>query len=274
MKQNKLIFTGHFDIGEKLTDSSRGLVQIASKFQEKKIVLIGDIGVEDKLYAFIRKGLEGIILTYHLRHHCAETACVLAQLPKTEKEIIETIDLNQYEEMVQNLRTKFPEILDGIKRNDEQSLIQLKQIGNDFLINGLIKDRLKLYGLKEDETILVKEKTLRNRVGRRVKQNDGKSWTSLPAFVHDERGIKIHEEIILNSNQKPVCRGIMFAFNELVSERGFTEIDYFIEERHRSLITKGWELFDACRKDLGHLNSSLNRANFFTETSLKEITAK
>ncbi len=272
--EKKIIFTGHFDIGERLTHSSHGLVERATKFPDKKVVLIGDIGVEDKLYAYIRKGLEGVVLTYHLRHHCAETACVLDQLPKTESEIIKTIDLDQYEAMVEIMQNKFPEILEGIKKNDVQSLIQLKQVSKDFLIKQLIKDRIQLYGLNESETLLIREKNLRNRVGRRIKENAAKSWTSLSGFVRDEIGIKLYNEVVLNSNQKPVCRGIMFAFNELISELGYTTIDYFIEERHRSLITKGWELFDVCKKDLPHLKSSLNHAFFFTEARVQKITAK
>lgn len=265
MTNSKIIFTGHFDIGEKLNDSARTLVQRAAHLPDKKIILIGDIGVEDKLNAFVRKGLEGIVLTYHLRHHCAETECVLAQLPKTEKEIIETIDLNQYEQMVDIMKNKYPDILSGLKKNEPTALSEFKKIRNDFLVNQLIQDRVQLYGLNAEETILVKEKSLRNRVGRRVKKGSGKSWSQFSGFVKDENGVKLNDEIIVNANQKPVCRGIIFALHELVAEKGFTEIDYFIEERHRSLIEKGWQLFDLCNQQKGNSKSGLTQVNFITD---------
>jgi hypothetical protein len=264
MSGQKIIITGHFDIGETYSSTAQLLVENAKRSAGKKLVLVGDIGVEDKLFAYIRKGVDGVVLTYHIRHHCAQTECVLAQLPKTEAGIRAVIDVDQYTEMTTLLQREFPAVYHAIEKNENEALVKLKAVGTGMLTAKLVQQRLKQYGLNEDEVWLVREKALRNRAGRKIKT----AWKALASFNPAADGIRLGNEYVTNATQKPVCRGIIFALNELIAEKGFTTIDYFIEDRHLLFMQKGWNLFDRCRAGLGEYGKTPQSVSFITEKDL------
>ena len=190
-KSLPITFVGHFDIGERLGNELSKLVLEAHNIPGKKIVLVGDIGVYDKLYAFIRKGLAGIIFHYHYRQYCAETECLLSQLPENEQAILETFDENHYTYMASSLQKTHPEIYSKIKNQKGTDSSILQNCDLDELIQTIIEQRLKKYNFNAEEVILVSERYLRNLVGRRIKPEGNKSWTQLSGFVKNNEGLRL-----------------------------------------------------------------------------------
>ena len=252
-----ITFVGHFDIGERLGDDLQRLVLAAQNIPGKKVILVGDIGVYDKLYAFIRKGLAGVVLHYHYRQYCAETECLLAQLPKSEADILDIFDQEQYDFMASYIQKSYPEVYFSIKNKIEKDARVLQNCDLNKLIESIVEQRLKRYNFVPEEVIIVSERYLRNMVGRRIKPQGEKSWTKLHAFTKNNLGIKIGDELIASGNNNPLCRGIMFAFNEYISEQGYTSVNYLLEDRQQGFVKKGWDLFDMYRNELNHLKSTV-----------------
>lgn len=263
-KSLPITFVGHFDIGERLGSELSRLVLEAHNIPGKKIVLVGDIGVYDKLYAFIRKGLAGVVFHYHYRQYCAETECLLAQLPKSEADILNVFDEEQYDFMASYIQKSHPEIYFSIKNHKEKDARVLQNCDLNKLIESIIEQRLKQYNFVSEDIIVVSERYLRNLVGRRIKPDGKKSWTKLQGFTKNSLGVKIGDELITSGNNNPLCRGIMFAFNEYISDLGYTNVNYLLEDRQQGFVKKGWELFQLHRKELNHLKSTVNEIQITT----------
>lgn len=265
---SSVTFVGHFDIGERLSDELMQLIEEARTIPGKKIVLVGDIGVYDKLYAFIRKGIDGVIFHYHYRQYCAETECLLSQLPENEQAILETFDENHYTYMASSLQKTHPEIYSTIKNQKGTDSSILQNCDLDELIQTIIEQRLKKYNFNAEEVILVSERYLRNLVGRRIKPEGNKSWTQLSGFVKNNEGLRLGNELITSGNKNPLCRGIMFAFNEYLSDQQYTNVHYYLEQRQQGFVKKGWALFNLYKNELNHLKSTVNEIQITTVKDL------
>ena len=265
---SSVTFVGHFDIGENLSDELMQLVVKARTEPGKKLILIGDIGVYDKLYAFIRKGIDGVIFHYHYRQYCAETECLLSQLPVNEQAILETFDEDQYNYMASYLQKTHPEIYSRIKNQKETDPFTLQNCDLDELIQSIIELRLKKYNFNAEEVTVVSERYLRNLVGRRIKPEGKKSWTKLSGFVKNNEGVRLGNELISSGNNNPLCRGIMFALNEYLSDQEYTGVHYYLEQRQQGFVKKGWDLFDLYKNELNHLKSTVNQIQITTVNDL------
>jgi hypothetical protein len=265
---SSVTFVGHFDIGESLGGELIRLVEEARSVPGKKIILVGDIGVYDKLYAFIRKGIDGIIFHYHYRQYCAETECLLSQLPANEQAILATFDEDQYNYMASFIQKRHPEVYSRIKSQKEKTPSILQNCDLDELIQSIIELRLRKYNFNDEDVVLISERYLRNLVGRRIKPEGKKSWTQLNAYVKNNDGVWLGNELITSGNNNPLCRGIMFAFNEYLSDQGYTDVHYYLEERQQIFVKKGWDLFNRYKNELNHLNSKVNKIQITTAQNL------
>lgn len=265
---SSVTFVGHFDIGESLGGELIRLVEEARCIPGKKIILVGDIGVYDKLYAFIRKGIDGVILHYHYRQYCAESECLLSQLPANEQAIRATFDGDQYNYMAAFIQKRYPEVYSGIKSQKEKKASILQNCNLNELIQSIIDLRLRKYNFNDEDVVLVSERYLRNLVGRRIKPEGKKSWTQLSGFVKNNEGLRLGNEWITSGNKNPLCRGIMFAFNEYLSDQQYTNVHYYLEQRQQGFVKKGWALFNLYKNELNHLKSTVNEIQITTVKDL------
>lgn len=257
-KENRLIFTGHFDVGEKCTDKVLSIVNEAKFLDGQIVVLVGDIAITQKVITYIQHGLDGLIMLYHIREFMCESACILEQLPENESEILSRIDVDVYEFISSHLQQYHNKLYNHIlKRNYCKK--SLDSILNREVVPELIQSRVLQYGLAYNNTLIFTEKYLRNIVMRRVsaKRKAIKKWNEMKSFNKDSYGCYIDNELIVNGNGSPLCRGIVFAFYESIWNLKFEIIDHYIEKRHKSSISKGLNLFLNNYHHLNYLNTGI-----------------
>ncbi len=261
-KENRLIFTGHFDIGEKCTDKVLSIVNEAKSLDGKMVVLVGDIAITQKVITYIQRGLDGLIMLYHIREFMCESACILEQLPENESEILSRIDLSTYEYISKYLQNNHKDLYNHIVRKNYCKKT-LDNILNKEVVPELIKARILQYGLESENTLIFTEKNLRNIVMRRVNfKRKGKiNWAEIKSLFKDVYGYYIDNDLIVNGNGNPLCRGIVFALYESVWNLEFQIIDHYIEKRHERSISKGLNLFLNNYHHLTYLNTAIKETN-------------
>ena len=276
MMHKTLIFTGHFDVGERLTESTQYIVDEAKSMNGDIVVLVGDIGVADKIIAYIKDGVNGVVDIYKKRLFSCQSACVLEQLPKHNVENI--IDEEFFVESTGFLKEKFPVLFHKIEANSNYNIAEFNRILNKYIIKQAIDKRIKEYDFTNRKVYVYTEKSLRNLVTKRtkIKTNATRTWTTLKSFVAGSNGVYIDGEQIVNKNNNPVCRGIMFAFYEKIFQLNYDSIIHLIEKRHYRSIKKGFDLFQKNYKDLRYLNIKTNISVIFKtyEQSLKQEQMK
>jgi len=251
-RKGTIIFTGHFDIGETFSPEMKTSIERGKLIGGKPLILVGDIAVANKLITYIRRGLDGLILLYRIREFNCSSECVLFQLPKTEEEIRDRIDIEVFEFMSGVIKKDYPELFQQILSNTFLKK-ELNRILNDKILPILIEKRITEYGYSKEEIIVVREKFLRNVVTRRVNEKKIKNWTHLSKYYKNESGINLGREKIVSESGNPLCRGIMFAFYEEIWNLGYLNLYHIIESRHQQSIQKGIDLFLAHYKELGYL---------------------
>lgn len=251
-RKGTIIFTGHFDIGETFSPEMKTLIERGKSLEGKPLILVGDIAVANKLVTYIRRGLEGLILLYHIREFNCSSECVLFQLPQTEEEIKNRIDIEVFKFMSNIIKKEHPKLYRQILDNTF-SRKELNRILNNKIVPILINERITEYGYSKEEVIVVREKSLRNIVTRRMNGKKVKNWTHLSEYYRSENGIYLGKEKIVSELGNPLCRGIMFAFYEEIWDKGYLNLYHVVEKRHQQSIQKGIDLFFAHYKKLEYL---------------------
>ncbi len=105
-------------------------------------------------------------------------------------------------------------------------------------------------------------------VGRRTRNNKIKTWKSVDSYYSDENGSFIQNEMIVNGNQHPICRGIMLAFFETIANKGYEKIIFLIEQKHYNFISKGFNLFKQIQNNIPYLTNTIKSVEFITNNDI------
>jgi len=272
MENSKLIFTGHFDVGEKPNDNILTLVEEAKNIEGDIVVLAGDIGVEERLVAYITKGIRGIVDIYNKREFSCKSSCILEQLPKNNQ-IENIIDIEFFEKTADYVKKDSPGLYKSIL-NGTFNEAKLIKILNEKIIPEEIEKRLSIYNFENRNLWLVKEKNLRNIVTKRTKKKTQpkKTWRVISDFHENYKGTFINGEMIKNEKDIPLCRGIMFAFYEKVLEKGYNSIVHLVENRHYRSIKKGLDLFLEYYQELPYIKGLLEGKFIKMNNTMKKLS--
>ena len=254
LRKGTIIFTGHFEIGEKYSAEMKEMITFGKTIEGKPLILVGDIDITNKLVTYIRRGLNGLILLYRIRESNCSSECVLDQLPKTDEEIINRIDISIFDFMSEYVKERYSQLYKQIA-NHSFTKKDLDEILNNEIVPIIIKKRITEYGYDKENVIIMRCKYLRNIVKRRVSENKLKNWTHHSKFSKGDSGIYLEKEQIVSEIGNPLCRGIMFAFYEEIWNLGNLNLFHVVEKRHQRSIQKGIDLFLNNYKELIYLSS-------------------
>ncbi|MFH1440100.1 MAG: pyridoxal-phosphate dependent enzyme [Candidatus Woesearchaeota archaeon] len=279
-----IIFSGHFDLGEKIyqmqmftVDNAKSHLETLKKENETVdlAVLVGDIGFEDKVFAYIREGIEGVKKIYKNRINECDSQCVLEQLVDKEDRLDEIIDIKIYEKSEGFLKEKAPEIVDKIKKNQElnqDEKAMFNKIMKEYIIPSAIYFGIFELGLRESGSNLFRlqrdgqvfefnkfpklyfEKEMRNQVKRRCEgKRKGKKWSELSGFRKEGEEVRINGQQVVNDKGIPICRGIMLALYETLTAEGYGKIcQHYKYDNQRSLVSAE-QLFESTKDELPHV---------------------
>jgi len=262
-----IIFTGHINLGEKITPKIINIVNKAKNENNKLLILIGDIDFENKLIDYIQNGKEGTIQNYLKRLECNETGCVLSQLPKNKKDINANIDFNCYEEIERYIFNKYNTLLNEIKNVDfridknKKVYSMFKKIIDLEIKPILIRKITDNYNV--NNPIIIFEKKIRNKVRHKLSLSRNKNWGQI--IFKKNKEIFIDNNKIMNDKGNILCRGIIFGLYEYIAENQYTEVKHFIEEKHFISIYKGWELYAKFQSKIKHLNNNIEKVEFIID---------
>lgn len=258
---NKILFAGHFDIGEVFSDESKILIKEARKNHVDYAVLIGDIGMEYKFIDFLTGGFEKLVEYYLTRYECSGSNCIRTQLTSSKAEINNIICKKTYHDLENAFKSEHPVLLKLIKHSgtiEKEVIEKIKAFLKTQMDTVIIPNRLREYDLK-GKVLVFKERNLRNKVSQRLKKSRQKNWNYF-----------MHPKLVLNENNNPVCRGILFAFFEKINELGYQKIDFSIEQKHFKAISTAWFFFESYQSKIHYLNTTLSAGKFITPINLKQ----
>lgn len=118
---NTIIFTGHFDIGETISEELRSLVEDSKKIEGIPLILVGDVGISEKVVKYILEGIKGLISSYYERMINCSSDCISQPLPKNDIEIENRI-----------CKKTFDLIEEKINSYNEKLCIQIKNIKSEL----------------------------------------------------------------------------------------------------------------------------------------------
>ncbi len=260
-----IVFTGHINLGEKITSEVMNTINKAKNENNKTLILIGDIDFENKVLNYLKKGNLEIINNYLDRLDCNNSGCVASQLPKNERDIKKIIDFDTFEFIKEHFYNNHYILYNKIKKLDDL-LIKKNNVYSDFkkvidlevkpiIINKIIG----VYNLKFP--LIVYEKKLRNKVRQKLNKSRSKNWMTIVNKKENE--FFINDQKIMNSKGNILCRGIIFCMYEFIAEKNYKVVKHFIEEKHYLPLYKGWILFNESQKNIKHLKNKINSVEFF-----------
>jgi hypothetical protein len=228
-----IVFVTPCELGQNLNEIQIESLKKALKLAGDKALLYNDIGLDNKVKAYLKNGLEGIKDTYRERKTNCRSECTLVQLPN-EKELKNLIDEEQF---------KIIKKLIGNKKENIKEIIFEK--GVPLILEHIIK-KYNMNNIKH----IFSERDLRNIVAIRTKNHNltvtekNLSWKQLSNLKEINKQKFLGNMEIVSTSGIPVCRGIMFALYEQVAMLGYIKIIQFIEKKHFSALTKAQVLFE------------------------------
>jgi hypothetical protein len=257
MKNNlekEIVFAGHFELFEKITAKHKKTVEDAKKIKGDLAILIGDIGVSEKLEAFIESGTDGLKYIYQRRIDCAKSLCTISQLPKP-KSILKIVDIEQYK-IAEKVLKKYPDIMTYIEnKKDSSNDKKYSKVYNKYLevlkeeiIPILVNKNLMDLGMKE-ETKIYSERKMRNKVSKKMKSKEKGQWAKILFNTKDPIIYKLFSRVEINHGN-PSCRGILLALYQTIAEEGYIKIHQYYLEKHALSLIKAGFLYGLIRKKL------------------------
>ncbi|MEK7540513.1 MAG: hypothetical protein AAB558_04675 [Patescibacteria group bacterium] len=240
--KKSIVFCGMFDIGEVLQPTQMATVEMAKKTPGALAIMVGDIGLAEKLGNYIRLGYEGVAAIYQRRLQCAVSGCVSSQLPQLH-EIKDLVDESAFVRMQDMLRQTDAELGKVLKHTpvdltDEEYMkvhAKFTLILREKIIPAMVAERLAAYGL-DTNTLIFSERKLRNKVQfrtRKEKKYQPESWLHLFDVAEKENGLLyLLLTEVENSKGTPACRGIMLALFEEVADLGYSHMYQFYLKKH------------------------------------------
>lgn len=215
----KIIFAGHFTVGEKINESQIKSIAAAKKLNGDLAVLVNDIDFKRKLQFFEIGGKDMVMRHYGSRKKCGTTA-PLCDLPEYN-ELPNLIDWDFYEMALAKIK---------------KSKLKISEVVREEIIPQAIKQRLAEY--KIDAKIFT-ERELRNVASTRVanaRRNGPKSWIPLLKKTDTLK------DVTATVSKIPVCGAIMLALYEKLSEAGYVSLVQLYAEEDKKAIENGARL--------------------------------
>lgn len=218
----KIIFAGHFAIGEKINEDQLKSIDAAKNINGDLAILVNDIDFKRKLQFFDIGGKEMVIKHYGSRKKCGATA-PLCELPEYNK-LPNMIDWDFYKMALTKIK---------------KSKLTIDEVLRKEIIPIAIEQRLKEYKIEKATTKIFTERELRNIASSRLdssRKTGEKSWIPLLEKVN------IIEDITANISKIPVCGSIMLALYEKLSESGYVSLIHIEPEENKKAIENGIKL--------------------------------
>lgn len=248
-----IIFSGQFNLGERVTELQKRTVKDALRMRGDLAILVDDIGFAQKVEAYIHSGIAGVVASYEERLEDCTSGCVRAQLPALSS-IAEVIDEEQYEDAIMLLEGWMPALLFAMKTAtdfDSPTYARLRgeldRVAREYIIPHLREIVISHYDFDWDDRDLKKysERELRRTVADRTtsrKLTSGLrelSWRrQLPEFRAIGKAKYIGPEMVVNHQGIPVCRGIMLALYEKLAMEGYDRVVQLSPENQRTAIER------------------------------------
>lgn len=250
-----IVFSGTFDIGEHIIPAQLKIVAEAKKHNTDIGIIVGDIGLIEKLGTYIKYGIEGVYPIYERRIKCATSGCVTSQLPEIQH-ISSVIDEREYTEMFEILQKEESPLIEFIRNISDLCLFThtayqreyelFSHILRERIVPVIIQQRLQRYNLSAT-TQIYSERVLRNYAQHRLrsrKKNQPKSWLRLFERTEKENGLLY---LLLTEIEKETgratCRGIMLALYEQLANAGYTNIVQLYPQKQFLAIKNAEELY-------------------------------
>jgi hypothetical protein len=259
--EKSIVFAAQFEIGEKVTPTHKKIVKDALKIRVERnadlAILVGDIGVPQKLSDYIKNGTTGLKEGYVRRIRGASTGCVISQLPE-EGRLDEFIEPVVFDKAVKMLEEYDSTIISEIKGVDftnlnEKTRMKLFNFIKKNITPELMLDRLEIHGLKLKDVKIYSERRLKNQVSfkmRPERKNRKNNW--LPIIDKIEKlnplGWLIFTEV-KKGGKAPACRGIMLDLYEEISVEGYTTIIQLYPKNYELALRNAQDLYDILQKE-------------------------
>ncbi|MBS3078590.1 hypothetical protein J4218_00545 [Candidatus Pacearchaeota archaeon] len=216
-----IVFSGHFSLGEKITDSERKTVEETIGINGDLALVVNDIGFRRRAsYAFCW----GVKL---LPLRCKKPACGMSR----GQIAIETdLDESCYTKVIDLSKSHYDKDPFESEKDPEYTKL-LKKI----IISDLIKTRLNKYGISIPDERIFLETSLRNLASDRIRRSRSKgdkSWASELEKL----------SLYLVNGTTPTCQAIMLALYEKVSSLGYTSVTQYYPKINRTAIENATNL--------------------------------
>ncbi len=256
-KLRRIIFAGDFSVFESLREVQQRTIDDALELDADIAIFVEDLGVGDKLAAYIKGGIEAVKDVYRFRREDCGSRCVIVQLP-SENELDLVIDVEQYEKALRMLVEEDLGIVEFLKENDTERdngaylkiHAEYQRILRERIVPELVLDRVKKYGLVEFDVKLYSERKLRNFVRHRVKKTGPMGWRNIQSFRRSGGQISLGSMIVVNHRGIPICRGIMVALYEQVAAEGYNELIQYCPKEYYLASTKAQLVYQAVAEQL------------------------
>jgi len=252
MHNKTLVFAGQFEIGEQITPLHKRISQDALKLSKEQnadlAILVGDIGVTQKIEAYIKFGFKGINAIYLNRISGAETGCAISQLPTVEK-LPRVIDETTLKEGVDLLEAALPGITKTIKKGEysESEKMKVSDVVRTIVCPKLVKLRVAEYSLNESIKIY-SERQLKNKVSFKMREERANRKVSWLSMAEKLKKINPMAYLLFTEVQKneriPSCRGIMLELYTEVAEQSYTTLVQLYPKTHELALKNAQGLFD------------------------------
>jgi hypothetical protein len=204
-------------------------------------LLINDIGVIDRLKAFIQKGTFGVLKKYEewnqnyknkeLDHLSCGLVCPI------NIENIEDIEIDFYFTEQYNYHNFI---------RCHGRTVKLRKI-NEPKFSKYRRDKEREYwlkALKEDNPQIFFETELRNQASRNVQRDRKNNWRNSGLIKEKEFGLELEAEKVRNENKNPTCQGILLTLYENLANMGYEKIiNHFPKESEDAIFraTKNYQ---------------------------------
>lgn len=218
----KIIFAGHFTIGENPNKTQLKTISEAKKLKGDLAILVNDLDLKRKLQFFKLGGKKMVLKHYGSRKKCGTTK-PLCELPEYDN-LPKIIDWNFYKKALAKI---------------EKSSLPIDQALKEQIIPEQIQSRLKSYRVKSNSVKIFTERELRNRASLRLanrEKNSKNSW--LPQLEK----LGILEEVRNSISKIPTCGGIQLALFEKASGLRYKNLTEIAAKDDRPAIKNGLKL--------------------------------
>lgn len=224
-ESKKIIFAGHFAIGERSNVVQKNTIEQAKKMDGDLAILVNDLDVKRKILYYQIGGREMLIKYCGRRKRCGVTQ-PLCELPEFD-ELPKIIDWDFYESALRKI----------IELNSKEEIDELLR---EKIISDYVQKRLEYYKLDSSQVLILTERRLRNIAGTRM-SNSGRNKKSSWLSLFEKAGVV--DEVQAHVSKIPICVGLSVALYETAVKAGYEYLVELAETRDKKSVEKGFALY-------------------------------